>query len=243
MSQRVIAVVPTRVGNKHKGTWPLSGIPLVEWTVSNLMGLREITSIVITTDEKIEDVLPNERIRRRVQFVERPMHLRAGKAGMHVDSVLHAVERLDPQPRDVILLAQPTSPFVFHSTIRQAINALATGAYASVQSVHPAPHNYHPLNARRVSNREVDFLNRAGRSKAQTKQDKEPVWYFGNLVATLYDELRNTKDFFAPQCCPVIVSRLSAWDIDCLQDLEMAQELVPLFYSRRGCNESTSVGG
>jgi CMP-N-acetylneuraminic acid synthetase len=126
---------------------------------------------------------------------------------------------------DIIVLIQPTSPFVRAEHIDAAVDLLASNVgWNSIQTVVPVAHNSHFLNQRTISaDGLVEFRFERERSVAFQKQQKPASWIFGNLVAVRVSSLVGGETFFAKPSGSLVVNRVTSLDIDELDDLEIGR--------------------
>jgi CMP-N,N'-diacetyllegionaminic acid synthase len=106
---KILAVVTARAGSKRlpgKNIAMLGGKPLIAWSIE--VGLATCAKVVTTTDGT--DIADIAR-RYGSDVVMRPPEIALGLPGMHLKSVLHAVDHAEGGPYDAVLLLQPTCPF------------------------------------------------------------------------------------------------------------------------------------
>lgn len=126
-------------------------------------------------------------------------------------------------PPDILVLMQPTSPFVTVEQVSSLIDLLVSdqGA-ASAQTVARVPHNAHEWNQRVVDGATVRFAHKEEREQAFRKQLKPERYTFGNVVAVRSQILLEGQSFFAEPSLGLEIPRLSALDVDGPEDLLLA---------------------
>ena len=123
---------------------------------------------------------------------------------------------------DVIILAQPTSPFVSVKIFDKMIKLMYQNDHiSSCQTIHETPHNYHYLNTRVFNKKKktVYFKFKNLRKNKTNKQKKEKTFNFGNLIATRINKLLHSKDFFCNPSAGIMIDKFSSFDLDSINDL------------------------
>src|SRR6185437_3473837 len=122
-----LALVPARGGSKSvplKNIKPLGGRPLIEYVVSAVAASEVVDRICVTTDdERIAAVARSAGA--EIPFL-RPREL-ATDTSSTLDAIEHALTWLDEHEEyrpDLVLLVQPTEPFVRADEIRGALELL-----------------------------------------------------------------------------------------------------------------------
>ncbi|WP_406421601.1 N-acylneuraminate cytidylyltransferase [Streptomyces sp. NBC_00873] len=143
----VLAVIPARGGSKGvpaKNLAQVGGIPLVARAVRACLTAREVTDVVVTTDDAaIADAAraAGEALGAagRVHCVQRPPAI-AGDTATSEAAVLHALdayEAMHERTADVVLLVQCTSPFVTREDIDGVAAAVARDGADTAVTVAP----------------------------------------------------------------------------------------------------------
>lgn len=143
----VLAVIPARGGSKGvpaKNLAQVGGIPLVARAVRACLAAREVTDVVVTTDDAaIADAAraAGEALgaAERVHCVQRPQAI-AGDTATSEAAVLHALdayEAMHERTADVVLLVQCTSPFVTREDIDGVAAAVARDGADTAVTVAP----------------------------------------------------------------------------------------------------------
>ena len=137
-----LIVIPARGGSKgipHKNIKPLSGKPLIYYSIDAARSVAKDEDICVTTDDQ-EIIKCVEDYGLKVPFV-RPVELATDKSGSN-EVILHALDFYEAQGKkiDAIVLLQPTSPFRKKEFIEEALN-LYTPDIDMVVSVKEASSN------------------------------------------------------------------------------------------------------
>ena len=223
------ALVPARGGSKsipYKNLVRLAGVPLLDYGVRAIQASNCCARIVGSTeDARIESrfaALGVECDRRPVALasddtpvaeVAREWLARSHSAGQTLP--------------DVLVLVQPTSPFLRPEDVSRLLDALAVRADAhSGQTIVGCPHNAHGWNQRSLDDGLVRFVHAKERKEGYNKQGKPRRWLFGNLVAVRVSALMAGDDFFATPSAGVEIERPYDFDLDTGADLALAEALV-----------------
>jgi len=119
---RIVALVPARSGSKrlpHKNIAPLTGVPLMAYTIRAAIDSRLFADVVVSTDsEKYAEIA--RHYGAEVPCL-RPSRL-AGEKSCDVEWVEHVLNALKARGReyDCFSILRPTSPFRLSTTIRRA---------------------------------------------------------------------------------------------------------------------------
>jgi CMP-N-acetylneuraminic acid synthetase len=218
------ALVPARGGSKSipdKNLVPLLGVPLLDYGVRAALSSGCFDRIVCSTDDR----RIGERARELGIDVDwRPAHLATDGAAV-ADVATEFLRR--ERPPDVLVLVQPTSPFLLAEHIEAVLQAMARDEAArSGQTVTVCPHNHHAWNQREVENGRVRFRFAAERARAFNKQAKPKLYIFGNLVAARPAALFDGDSFFAEPSVAVEIAPPYDIDIDGPADLVAAEALL-----------------
>jgi CMP-N-acetylneuraminic acid synthetase len=223
-------LVPARGGSKsipRKNLVPLAGRPLLDYVVRAGQASGALSRVLCSTDDEciaaraqdlgIEvDIRPADLATddAKVDDVARDMLGRAGARG----------EALP----DMIVLLQPTSPFLQPQHVRDLL-ALAHDrpAARSVHNVTAVPHNLHSWNQRLVADDgAVQFPFEAERQRARNKQQKTKLYAFGNLIAARTEALLAGDGFYAKPAFAIPIESPFAFDLDQQADVSMAESMI-----------------
>lgn len=121
---KTIAIIPARAGSKRlpgKNKRMLCEKPLIAWTIDEVLRVKGVDEIRITTDDIdiIEYCSRRYKCFKRVRIILRPDELATDEAPM-IEVVRHATSDLGLL--DVILLLQPTTPLRNVSDIRGCLS-------------------------------------------------------------------------------------------------------------------------
>ena len=223
----VWGMVPARGGSKsipRKNLVDLGGRPLLDYGVLAAKASNTMDRLIGSSDD--------ESILRRFRDLDieadrRPDELATDEAAV-ADVARELLQRLDKDGRaEILVLIQPTSPFLRSDDIHAALATLSANTEAqSVQTIAPCPHNHHAWNQRTVDDGMVRFVYREERQRAYRKQLKAKHCVFGNLVAVRTRALREGSGFFAEPSAAVLIEAPYDLDVDGLHDLVVAEALI-----------------
>lgn len=223
-----LALVPARGGSKSiplKNLKPLGGRPLIEWCLDAIAtsGVVERT-VVSTDDERIAEVA--RAAGADVPFL-RPAEL-AGDATPSIDVVEHALRWLEENESatpELVLLVQPTEPFVRPDQIRYALNLLQEHDADSAITMVRVPRNNHPFHVREQGEW-LTFEHPAEHAAHPTRQDDPPRWAFGNLYWVRREAFLATRRLETDRHVGLEIDELTALDLNTPADWAVAEALL-----------------
>ncbi len=146
---KVLAIIPARGGSKgipNKNLIPFLGKPLLQWSVEAALGSDFITDIVVSSDNKaiLEQAAKNEE----VILINRPKELATDTSRVE-PVMMHALEEMNKEKYDLLVLLQPTSPLRTSEDIDGAFKHFFDTKASSLISVCTPEH--HPYKAFKVN--------------------------------------------------------------------------------------------
>ncbi|MFJ1831227.1 cytidylyltransferase domain-containing protein [Streptomyces sp. NPDC087532] len=232
----VLAVIPARGGSKGvpaKNLAQVGGVPLVARAVRACLASREVTDVVVTTDDAaIADAAraagDTLGAPERVHIVQRPAAI-AGDRSSSEDAVLHALdayEAMRERTADVVLLVQCTSPFVVREDIDGVAAAVAHDGADTAVTVAP----FHGFLWRDGSVLEEDNHGvNHDKSVRQMRQDRpEDLLETGTAYAMNAAGFRTHRHRFFGHTALVRTDAARVLEIDDPHDLARARALAPL---------------
>jgi CMP-N,N'-diacetyllegionaminic acid synthase len=220
----VLGVIAARGGSKglpRKNVLPLSGKPLVAWSVAAAADSRLLDRTVVSTDDA-EIAEAARKYGGDVPFM-RPGKLATDEASI-VDVVLHAVDNVGDSYGYVVLL-QATSPLRTASDIDGAIELCRRSGAPSCVSVVRVTKGpgwmYVVDDARRLRP-----IADAG-PKAARRQDLPEIFMpNGAVYVAELSWLRETRNFYGEQTIAYEMPIERSPDIDTVVDLKLAAALL-----------------
>lgn len=227
---RTIVVIPARGGSKRfprKNIASLAGRPLLSYSICAAGQAATIDGVFVSTeDDEIAEIAA-------AYGADVPYRRPASLAGDDVtndDVIAHMVRYLQ-EHRDmnisIVVLIQPTSPFVMPEHIDAAVTKLRSGENLdSVTTMTEVDHRGHPYNLSMLGDDgNWEFMFAKERANASTRQAKPTVLSFGNLFAVTAENLF-ANGRFGPKKGAVLIDPIHAWDIDYPLDLQLAEYMI-----------------
>jgi CMP-N-acetylneuraminic acid synthetase len=210
----VLGLIPARGGSKgipRKNLAHVGGRPLLAWTVDAAKAARELTDVVVSTDD--DEIAAAAG----VEVLRRPPELASDETPM-LDVVRHAVATLAP---DVVVLLQPTSPLRRAEHVDACVRLLLESGADSVVSVVEVPHRFAPEALMDVVDGRV-----VPRGGARTRQEKERVYARNGPAVLAVRAAGLADDLYAGDCRPFVMDERDSLDVDSEFDLELADLLL-----------------
>ena len=213
---KVIALIPARGGSKgikRKNLQLINDVPLVGLKVKQ--ALRSICDEVwVSTDD---DEISNVASDFGASVLNRPAELAADDTS--TDLVLkHAVEALNLNNEDVLVLLQPTSPLLTVKSINSCVKLLKENLnISSVITVR----QMHPFLWRKVQ--ELNWEPSGHSRDKRLRRQEMPIegWETGGCYAISVEALKAQGNRYPEPTATVEVTHLESIDIDTLEDLSV----------------------
>ena len=226
----VVAIIPARGGSKGipgKNLISLAGRPLIAHSIACALGVPSITRTLVSTDA--EDIAQCARDSgAEVPFL-RPAEISGDETPM-MAVLQHALGwlRESGEAVEALVLLQPPSPLRTSESVEAAIGLFRTSEADSVVSVAVVPHNCTPgsLLKKDATGRVSPAFPEA--NQAIRRQDK-PIFYARNgpAILVLRPSLIDAGRLYSENTVGFEMSRRESFDIDHLEDLEIAEALLP----------------
>lgn len=232
-NKKILIIIPARGGSKRiprKNTRFLAGKPLISYAVKAALGSKYADKIIVSTDDKKTAEIAR-RCGAAVPFL-RPPEL-AGDTILIVPVLQHAVNYLEKEQKfraDLVVLAQPTSPFVQSADIDAALEKMeqeGVNSCFSVCEVKQRPEWSFVLRRGKVRPLLVG-VNIEENKKMQRSQNLQPVYVLNGAVYAVRTDvlmkqgiLRDVKN-----ASIVIMPQERSIDIDEPTDFKIAEMLM-----------------
>jgi len=223
----ILLLIPARGGSETiigKNLIKLDGKQLIHYVLETAFLVQEaprkhtIGVIVSTNDPEVSSFVGGNIKSTEHTVVERPEHL------CTPDSPIYETVEYHTGAKDVIILLQPTSPFVTTHDIWNCIETLEKHPEAnSVQTIYRVPHNQHAWNQRIFTDPYVRFQNPELRKEGYNKQHKPPLDCFGNVLACRVGPMLEQRDLFCTPSIGIKIPFYRALDIDTYDDIFIAE--------------------
>ena len=221
---KILAVIPARGGSKRlpmKNIKLLGGQPLISWSIETALGVPEINSVLVSTDDpKIAAVA-----KKNGAYVPwlRPKELATDQSSS-VDVVLHALDWFESCHGlvDGVLLLQPTSPFRTIETIRTGIELFKESGFKSILGVTESSHNQYYSYTKQS---DYLFPVKCDYERDNNLQDSHMTYKINGVLYLISpQELRIKHSFVTTATIPLIVnSDMESIDIDTPWDFQVAE--------------------
>lgn len=201
----------------------LAGQPLINYVLRTSLTWGRADRIIVSTEDS--DIASYSKEFGAI-VAGRPHHL-CGDS-IPVASVIGNLLEQDTTWPDVIILLQPTSPFVLPQHLWTAYQAFQIdGKYVnSFETITKVPHNYHEYNQREISKDRSFWLHPKERLSGYNKQTKPDRYMFGNIIAFRPEKFMKSRNLFEYPRKYAIIPRAYAHDVDDEFDLAIAEALI-----------------
>ena len=226
--KKILAIIPARGGSKRlpkKNILPLSGKPLIAWTIEAAKQSKIIDRAVVSTEDANIAKISIE-CGADIPFV-RPDDL-AGDAVSTIDVVLHLLKELENENDyyDYVILLQPTSPLRTNYHIDDAFEMMDSKNAKTIVSVCLTEH--HPLwcNTLPEDKSMECFIDRDLHNKRS--QDLEKYYRLNGAIYICETKLLQTEKTFitSSDCYAFIMPQEVSIDIDNRIDFNLAKLLL-----------------
>jgi len=222
----VWALIPARGGSKSiplKNMVKLGGKPLIDYAIKAAKASISVSRIFCSTDHKeIADFC----IESGIETQKRPFAMAQDDVPT-LDVIIDFLETLlkeNGSIANILILLEPTSPFVLPENIDDCVELLKREHTAdSVQTVTTLPTNHHAYCQRYIKDGQVYFRFQEERARLFNKQMRSEFYVHGNLRVMRSASLLQKQDIYGDISIPLIIPRVYAMDVDGPEDLELAE--------------------
>lgn len=226
MNSEVWAIIPARGGSKSiplKNMVTLGNRPLIDYGIKAAQASGCISRIICSTDN---DIISDYCIKSGVEVQRRPDDLSEDNVST-IDVLVYVLESVlkkEGTLAKIIVLLEPTSPFVLPVHIDKCVSLLEANSHAdSAQTMTTVEPNSHAYNQRYIENNSAGFAFKEKRSLYYNKQLKPEFYIHGNVRVFRTLSFLDKKDIFGDFSIPHLIPRKYAMDLDGPEDLELAQ--------------------
>ena len=229
-SGKAIVIIPARGGSKRfprKNIAMLAGKPLIYYSITAALESTYIDSVYVSTED---DEIAQTAIDcgAQVPFL-RPVEMAGDNIPADI-AVSDHVRRLQSEydmDIDIIVLIQPTSPFVTSEHIDAAVKLLRRDSeLESVTTMAELDHRHHPYNLSfKGEDDRWNFIFEEERKVAKARQEKPIAMKFGNLFAARTKTMLE-KGRFGDIKGAIMIDSIYSWDIDHEWELDIAENLI-----------------
>ena len=225
--KEILAIIPARGGSKsipHKNIVPLSGKPLIAWTIAAARKSKFITRTVVSSDD--EKILQVGK-KYGAETIKRPAEFATDKATSE-PIILHVLDyfsRYQKYKPDLIVYLQPTSPLRTSLDIDEAFKTFFQKKADALVSVYEIDKSF--LKSflvdqrgmlKGVSNNRLPFMNR---------QTLPPIYMPNGAIYILKTaQFKKHKRFFENKTTPFIMPADRSIDLDDKKDLSLIRKIL-----------------
>jgi CMP-N-acetylneuraminic acid synthetase len=222
-NKKILAIIPARGGSKgipRKNIRLLNGKPLICYAIDEAMKSKFIDRIIVTTDDsEIAEISK----KAGAELIIRPPALAQDESPV-IDAIFHALDNINGEKPDFIVLLQATSPLREASDIDGAIQLFLDGQCDSLMSVCPAEHSpywyFNIKNGLMTPLFDERFLE-------LRRQELPPAYRPNGAIYIISPEtLRKYKSFYCNKTLAFVMTASSSIDIDEEIDFQIAEQLM-----------------
>jgi CMP-N-acetylneuraminic acid synthetase len=226
----IIAIIPARGGSKsipRKNSYPLSGKPLISYTLTAVFESQYITKTYVSTDDDEIAVISKSY---GAEVIIRPPEISGDEASSE-SALLHVLTTLknisEPLP-DLIVFLQCTSPLTLNIDINAAIERLIESDADTCFSATPS----HAFIWQVESDGRVKGINHDQRYR-QRRQEMEPQYRENGAIYVMKTDgfMKTGHRFFGKTVLSVMPPERS-WDIDEPMDLVIVESIMKLLNTK-----------
>jgi CMP-N-acetylneuraminic acid synthetase len=224
-----LALVPARGGSRtipRKNVRPLAGRPLIEHVLGAIRESGAVDRVVVSTDD--EEIAAVARAAGAETPFLRPAEL-AGDDVSGIAVVAHALGWLAAEEGyepELVLLVQPTEPFVRPEQIRAALELLVEREADSAITTVEVPRNFHPFHVRAADGDGWLRFDRPEEHAAHpTRQSDPPRYAFGNLYWFRREAFLAERQVEPGRRVGLPIDPLTALDLNTEEDWRLAELL------------------
>ena len=243
-NKRILAIIPARGGSKglvRKNVRPLSGKPLIAWTIGQALKSEYLDKALVSTDDQ-ETAEISKEFRAQVPFI-RPAEL-AKDTSPTSGAVLHALAFLEQQGEiyDYIMLLEPTSPLRKPTDIDNALELLLESENAdSLISVGEIQLE-HPMIVKKIAPNGYVIPYIEGIKKIHQRQQADKAYFpYGVVYICKVSVYKEKRTFYAGKIIPYFIERWQNFEIDDEVDFAIAETLMDI--KNRSLKWGTCRGG
>jgi len=220
MSRSILGIIPARAGSKGvigKNKRLIEDIPLIEYTINAAKKSKELTRLVISTDDT--DIIEIANL-KNIEVMQRPPGI-SGDTDLVEYAVKHCLEQIDIS-FDGILLLQPTAPLRSSKDIDNAIE-LFFESKNRVCSVCLCEDN-HP--ARMYSNKNGVLQSLFPELSQKRRQDLPNIYHRNGAIYIFTKTHLYNQGIIGPNMTPYEMNIESSINIDSEFDLALFETLI-----------------
>ena len=224
-----LALIPARAGSKgivNKNTYPISGKPLIEYTINSAINSKYLDEIHLSSDSN-EIINLSDKLGVKSYYL-RPKNLSNDTASA-LDVMLYHINWLKEKKNisvENLIYLQPTSPIRKDSLIDDAIKKFKSSNSQSLVAICEC--SQHPFETVYIKK---DKIFKFPSANKYTRRQDYPNYYFisGSIYIYKVKNLLKEKNDIHENSDYIITSNEEGVDIDNLLDLKVAESLINNF--------------
>jgi CMP-N,N'-diacetyllegionaminic acid synthase len=221
-NRTIMALIPARGGSKglpRKNILPISGKPLIVWTIERALSSRLLDKVIVSTDDsEIAEISRQYGV--EVPFM-RPPEL-AGDTTSMMDVLFHAINFFKGNEIffDYVALLEPTSPLRKADDIDKAITQLINHENMADSLVSMGDiHLEHPLIMKRIIGEYV-YPYEDSAKLISRRQELDKIFFpYGVIYLARTNKLIEYKTFYQERTIPYFIERWQNYEVDDIYDL------------------------
>ncbi|MFH1400611.1 MAG: acylneuraminate cytidylyltransferase family protein [Nanoarchaeota archaeon] len=218
----VLVVIPARGGSKSiplKNIRPLAGKPLITYAIASALKAKSADAVFVSTDDDAIAKVAREA-GAQIPFM-RPAELAKDDTPMY-PVLQHAVAWVESRQKtkvEVVVLVDPTAPFVLPQDIDGCVEKLRKGGFDCVMTITEADRSPY-----------FNMVEYQGESLQLVKKPKEPIYrrqdapkvynITSSAYATRRDVLMDQNTIFGSKTGGIVVPESRAGHIDTIEQFE-----------------------
>ncbi|MBE9466386.1 acylneuraminate cytidylyltransferase family protein [Dyadobacter sp. UP-52] len=229
----MLAIIPARGGSKGlpgKNIRPMSGHPLIAYSIKAALDSPSISRVIVSTDsEEIAQIA--KKYGAEVPFL-RPSRF-AEDLSTDLEVFTHTLEWLEKNENykpDMVVQLRPTSPVRFIHDIEICIHKMQSSEADSLRIVTPAfntPFKMWVLDEASTQMQPLLQQDVISESYNQPRQNlPEVYWQIGTLDVIRTDVITRQKSMSGQNILPYIIDQQYAVDIDDLESFKRAEKMI-----------------
>lgn len=229
--KNILGLIPARGGSKglpRKNIKPLSGKPLIAWTIEQALASKYLDRVVVSTDDK-EIAEISIKYGAEVPFM-RPKEL-ARDDSTTSDVILHVLKWFEDvgEKYDYLALLEPTSPLREKNDIDKCIELLIDNEAAkSIVSVSKLESAHPEFNV--VIDKKSGFIKKVDGTtefKVLRRQDLPDIYFFdGTIYISEVKAFFKNQTFYHNRTLAYIVPRWKSIEVDEIFDLICVEAII-----------------
>jgi CMP-N,N'-diacetyllegionaminic acid synthase len=218
-----LTLIPARGGSKGipgKNLRLLAGMPLIGWSIRQIIESKIATRLVVTTDDQ---EIANYSASMGAEVVERPIEL-AGDSATSESALIHAIHNIpQSESHSHVVFLQATSPIRFRGSIDQAVGQYQKSEKDSVVAVVPAsPFLWTEDNSVVLPSYNINNRLRRQQFDVESGRFRET----GSIYITGREALLRTSNRISGQVGLFKMAEVEGIDIDTELDFQIAEVLI-----------------